>query len=57
MVNLALWLALGAMLGWLANHLFRLAQSPLPSIGVGMAGALILLAFAGIFRHGQPRLT
>ena len=90
MVNLVLWLAIVAMLGWLANHLFRLSQSPLPNIAVGIAGALVtgyyltsllsattinqanftwptllvplpgaivLLAVAGVFRRGQPRLS
>ena len=88
MVNLILWLAIGATLGWLANYLFGQSGSPLFNIALGMAGALLagygltavlhttttlkqgnftwptllvplpggilLLAIAGLFRHGQP---
>jgi uncharacterized membrane protein YeaQ/YmgE (transglycosylase-associated protein family) len=54
MINLILWLLLGALVGWLASIVMRTdyEQGPLLNIVVGIVGALI-----GGFLLGYPTIN
>lgn len=54
MINLILWLLLGALVGWLASIVMRTdaQQGPILNIVVGIIGALI-----GGFLFGGPTLN